>query len=175
MTTKFNEYNIPDELESYIKKYWDNNSQLYYDRTYKLLKESVDILDKIVEIYNATISGSIEPKYTFVGFNEIKSCNIIYNRNEKYDYLVIHCNKIETPFGILHITNLDKNNIILEKIIKTNETLGLDESRLEPNMVNTIRNGDILNGYRYKLDYSYNYMVPSIVIKQILETFGIRI
>ena len=162
-----------NELEKRIKLFWDYNSTSYYDITYNLLKECTAILNGLIEhIKKETKKSDFIPYYTFLNFNEIKIYNIKYKRNENYDYIVIHKNKIETPFGMIYIKNIDTSEIKLDDFLRN---IKLDKSKFKPNMVDTLRHGVYINGFRYPLDRSYNYIVPHHIIKNMLQSLEIEI
>ena len=165
--------NTKTELEQRTNLFWDYNSTDYYDLTYYLLKDSTAILNVLIEhIKKETKNPEFIPIITFMSFNEIKIYNIKYKRNEEYDYIVIHKNKIETPFGMLYIKNINTSDIKTDGFL---QNIKLDKSKLIPNMVGTLRHGTYINGYRYKLERSYNYTVPIHIIKNIMQSLDIEI
>lgn len=162
-----------NELEHRTNLFWDYNSTDYYDLTYYLLKDSTSILNGLIEhIKKETKNPEFKPIITFMSFNEIKIYNIKYKRNEEYDYIVIHKNKIETPLGMLYIKNINTSDIKTDGFL---QNIKLDKSKLIPNMVGTLRHGSYINGYRYKLERSYNYTVPIHIIKNIMQSLNIEI
>jgi|OM-RGC.v1.030764508 hypothetical protein len=96
------------ETEQLITRFWELNNKIYYENTYALLSQSVDILNKIITKLKEN-NMQFEPKISFIDFSNIKIDNFKFNKNEDYNYITIHKNKIDTPFGVLFIDNIVKN------------------------------------------------------------------